>query len=119
MLDDPFERRRAERRYAMNFLDYEILSPEGEIIGRGLARTLNMSVSGLLLETGQFFEAGQFLRITLGLENELVQVTGRVAYSRPIDDSLCTTGVQFVEFAEAERRIFQHYFALLRATPVS
>ncbi|MCM2264760.1 MAG: PilZ domain-containing protein [Desulfuromonadales bacterium] len=118
MLDDPFERRRAERRYAMNFLDYEIVSSEGETIGRGLARTLNVSASGLLLETGQFFEAEQLLRITLGLENELVQVTGRVAYSRPIDDSLCTTGVQFVEFAEAERRIFQRYFELLSTAPV-
>lgn len=113
MLDDPFERRRAERRYAMNFLDYEIISPEGEIMGRGLARTLNVSASGLLLETGQFFEAGQLLRITLGLENELVQATGQIAYSRPVDDSLCSTGVHFIEFTEAERRIFQHYFEKL------
>lgn len=118
MLDDPFERRRAERRYAMNFLDYEIVSPAGEIIGRGLARTLNVSASGLLLETGQFFEPGQFLRITLGLENELVQVTGQIAHSRPVDDNLCSTGVQFIEFAEAERRIFQHYFELSSTAPV-
>lgn len=118
MLDDPFERRRAERRYAMNFLDYEIVSPTGDILGRGLARTLNVSASGLLLETGQFFEPGQILRITLGLENELVQVTGQVAHSRPIDDSLCSTGVQFVEFSEAERRIFLQYFEQLGSTPV-
>ncbi|NJC87048.1 MAG: PilZ domain-containing protein [Desulfuromonas sp.] len=118
MLDDPFERRRAERRYAMNFLDYEIVSPDGEILGRGLARTLNVSASGLLLETGQFFEAGQLLRITLGLENELVQMTGQIAYSRPIDDNLCSTGVHFIEFADSERRTFQHYFELLSTAPV-
>lgn len=117
MLDDPFERRRAERRYAMNFLDYEIVSPDGETIGRGLARTLNVSETGLLLETGQFFEQGQLLRITLGLENDLVALIGRVAHSQPLDDGLCSTGVQFVEFAEAEHRLFQRYFETLRENP--
>ena len=114
MLDDPFERRRAERRYAMNFLDYEVISPDGETIGRGLARTLNISDSGLLLETGQFFEAGQLLRITLGLENDLVQLTGHVVHSEPVSDELCSSGVQFLEFAEAERQTFRHYFQTLR-----
>ena len=110
MLDDPFERRRAERRYAMNFLDYEIVSPEGETLGRGLARTLNVSETGLLLETGQFFEPGQLLRITMGLENDLVQLTGRVAHSRPRDDDLCTTGVHFVEFDQAKPADFPPLF---------
>lgn len=114
MLDDPFERRQAERRYTMNFLDYEILSAEGETVGRGLARTLNVSATGLLLETGQFFEAGQALRITLGLKTELVQMVGRVAHSRPLNDNLCSTGVHFVEFTEADRRLFQRYFDTLK-----
>lgn len=116
MLDDPFERRRAERRYAMNFLDYEILSAEGETIGRGLARTLNISADGLLLETGQFFEAGQPLRITLALARDLVQLLGRVAHSRPLDDNLCGTGIYFVEFSDAERRIYQRYLESLTRT---
>jgi hypothetical protein len=114
MPDDPFEQRRSERRDAMNLLDYEIVSAEGETIGRGVACTLNVSTTGLLLETGQFFEVGQFLRITLELKEELIQLTGRVAHSQPIDDNLCSTGVQFVEFAEAERRLFQIYFEGLK-----
>ena len=73
MSDDPFERRQNERRYALNFLDYEILSQSGEVVGRGLARTLNVSETGLRLETGQFFDPEQQLRITLGLDNDLIQ----------------------------------------------
>jgi len=79
MSDDLFERRQAERRYALNFLDYEVLSATGEVLGRGLARTLNVSENGLRLETGQFFEPGQQLRITLGLDNDLIQVNGQVS----------------------------------------
>jgi hypothetical protein len=111
MHDDIFERRQAERRAALNLLDYEIVSLEGTVTGRGLARTVNLSETGLRLETGQFLEPGQTLRITLGLGNSLVQLTGRVVNSLPLDDDLCATGIQYVVFDPAEQRILAHYFA--------
>jgi hypothetical protein len=114
MSDDLFERRRAERRFSLNFLDYEILSHSGEVIGRGLARTLNVSKSGLRLETGQFFDPGQRMRITLGLHNELVQLTGRVVNSKPETDDLCSSGIIFLEFEPVDWRTYQKHFAALK-----
>lgn len=114
MKDDLFERRQAERKYALNFLDYEIISATGEVTGRGLARTLNVSDAGLRLETGQFFEPGQELRITLGLDNDLIQVSGRVVNSRPETDELCSSGVMFIEFDEADRETYRHHFEALK-----
>lgn len=114
MSDDLFERRQAERRYALNFLDYEIISQDGEVLGRGLARTLNVSETGLRLETGQFFEPGQQLRITLGLDNDLIQVNGRVVNSQPETDDLCSSGVMFIEFDEADQRTYQKHFSALK-----
>jgi len=114
MSDDLFERRQAERRYALRFLDYEVISDSGEILGRGLARTLNVSETGLRLETGQFFEPEQQLRITLGLGNDLIQVNGRVVSSQPETDELCTSGVMFIEFDEADRHTYQNHFATLK-----
>ncbi len=116
MSDDLFERRQAERRYALNFLDYEVISDTGAVLGRGLARTLNVSKTGLRLETSQFFEPGQQLRITLGLDNDLVQINGRVINSQPETDDLCTSGVMFLEFDEADRCTYQkHFDALINA----
>ncbi len=114
MSDDLFERRQTERRYALRFLDYEVLAESGEILGRGLARTLNVSETGLRLETGQFFEPEQKLRITLGLDNDLIQVNGRVVNSQPETDDLCTSGVMFIEFDEADRRTYQKHFEALK-----
>ncbi len=114
MSDDLFERRETERRYALNFLDYEIISTDGEILGRGLARTLNVSETGLRIETGQFFEPGQQLRITLGLDNDLIQVNGRVVNSQPETDELCSSGIMFIEFEEADRRTYQKHFDALK-----
>lgn len=115
MSDDLFERRRAERRYALNFLDYEVLSTSGEVLGRGLARTLDVSEVGLRLETGQFFEPGQKLRITLALRNELVQLRGRVVNSQPESDELCSSGIIILEFEPADRLIYRNYFTALKS----
>ena len=114
MSDDLFERRQTERRYALNFLDYEVLSDSGDVLGRGMARTLNVSETGLRLETSQFFEPGQRLRLTLSLDNDLVQVDGRVVNSQPENDDLCTSGVMFMEFEQADRHTYQKHFEALK-----
>ena len=115
MSDDLFERRHDERRYALNFLDYEILDENGKVTGRGLARTLNVSENGLRLETSHFFDPGQQLRITLGMKNDLVQLTGRVINSQPEDDDLCSSGVMFIEFSDADKKMYQKHFDALRS----
>ena len=114
MSDDLFERRQAERRGALKFLDYEILSSQGEVTGRGLARTLNVSENGLRLETGQFFEPDQKLRLTLGLDNDLLQINGRVINSQPENDELCSSGVMFLEFDDADRQTYQQHLEALK-----
>ena len=115
MNDDLFERRRAERRTTLNLLEYDILSPDGRVEGMGMARTVNISGTGLLLETGQFFEAGQQLRITLGLNNRLVKLIGKVVHSQPVDDELCNTGVVFIKFSDADRQAYQAYYKEISA----
>lgn len=114
MSDDPFERRQAERRYALNFLDYEILAAAGNVQGRGLARTLDISESGLRLETSQFFEPGQKLRLTIGLKNDMVQLVGQVVNCQPENDDLCRSGVLFLEFAVEQQELYQKHFLALR-----
>ena len=115
MSDGLFERRKETRRYALNFLDYEILCDSGEVSGRGLARTLNVSADGLRLETGQFFEPGQKLRITLGLQNDLVQVAGRVTNSQPENDELCSSGVLFIAFEGQDRDTYRKHYEALKS----
>ncbi len=114
MSDDLFERRQAERRYALRFLDYEVITATGEVASRGLARTLNVSETGLRLETGEFFEPEQRLRITLGLDNDLIQIDGRVINSQPETDELCSSGVMFLEFKETDCITYKKHFEALK-----
>lgn len=114
MTDTSADHRHAARCNDKNFLDFEIISPQGALVGRGLARTLNVSDSGLLLETDQPFAAGQTLRITLGLRDELVQITGSVAHSEANTAGLYNTGVHFLSFPEDDRAAYQHHLEALR-----
>lgn len=114
MNDDLFERRRGERHSSLNLLEYDVIAPDGHVEGMGMARTVNISETGLLLETGAFFEAGQQMRITVSLDNSLVKFTGRVVHSRPLDDDLCSTGVQFVEFQAEDQARFHSCMSRLR-----
>jgi len=114
MADTPAEQRCAVRSNDKNFLDYEMLSPEGDVVGRGFARTLNVSENGLLLETGQLFAAGQVLRITLGINDELVHLIGSVAHSEENATTLYSSGVCFLSFPEEGRAIYRHHLEALR-----
>lgn len=114
MQDNSFERRRDNRRYALKFLDYEVLDHNDKVCGRGLARTLNVSENGLRLETRDFFDPGTRLRITLGLENDLVQVVGQVMHSEPVGDDLSSAGVMFLAFAENDGNLYRSHFEAMQ-----
>ncbi len=114
MADSFVEQRATARSNDKNFLDYEVLSPEGSVIGRGLARTLNVSATGLLLETNQPFAPGQTLRITLGLRDELVQITGKIAHSEENAAALYNSGVCFLTFPEADRVTYRQHLEALQ-----
>ncbi len=114
MADSTVEHRRAARCSDKNFLDFEVVSSQGEVTSRGLARTLNVSASGLLLETAQQFDLGQTLRITLGLRDKMVQLIGTVAHSEPNVAGLFNTGVHFLGFSAENQATYLHHLATLR-----
>ena len=51
----------------------------------------------------------------LGLDNDLVQINGRVINSQPESDDLCSSGVMFLEFDEADRHTYQKHFTALKS----
>ena len=70
------ERREFIRRDSLNLLDYVVLDKEGTTEDHGMGRTLNVSENGILLETQISLPLSQLLLITLGLEEDLFDLTG-------------------------------------------
>ena len=88
------EKRKHARIDSLN-LSYFCLDENNQIIKQGMGRTLNVSESGILLETHFPIDQKHTIRLTLGLEEELVEITGRLVHSRTNRGGKYEVGIEF------------------------
>ena len=103
------ERRRYIRPESLNLLDFIIVDEQGVQGEYSMARTLNISVGGILMETHIPLQPGQQVMITLGLEDELVDVMGRIVRSTSQPDGMFHNGIEFFHASVEDRRIINRY----------
>ncbi|MFO7931003.1 MAG: PilZ domain-containing protein [Thermodesulfobacteriota bacterium] len=90
------EKRKHPRIETENEVDYILLDTNRERVGYGKARALNLSQSGVLLETETPLEGSFVILMTLDLDGNQVQVKGRIANTRESDKPGCyLTGIRF------------------------
>ena len=82
------ERRRYIRPESLNLLDYIVVDEQGVQGEYSMGRTLNISIGGILMETHVKLQVGQQVMITIGLEDELVDVMGRIVHSKDHHDGM-------------------------------
>jgi len=88
------EKRKHPRISSLN-LSYVCLDENNEIIKQGMGRSLNVSESGILLETHFPIDDQLIVTLTLGLEEELVDIKGRPVHTRINDDGKYEVGIEF------------------------
>ena len=94
------EKRRHIRIDSLN-LSHITVSEEGEIVYQGMGRTLNLSESGILLETKFEIPAGDLLMLSIGLEDDLMELKGKVVFSKETEPGVHKTGIEFTDTGEA------------------
>lgn len=103
------ERRRYIRPESLNLLDYIIVDEKGVQGEYSMGRTLNISIGGILMETHIKLQAGQQVMITIGLQDELVDVMGRVVHSTLYNDGMYHNGIEFFHASVEDRRVINKY----------
>jgi hypothetical protein len=103
------ERRRYIRPESLNLLDYIVVDEQGVQSEYSMGRTLNISIGGILMETHIKLQGGHQVMITLGLEDELIDVMGRITHSTPYDDGMYHNGIEFFHASIEDRRIINKY----------
>jgi len=99
------EKRRYKRIKTNTPLTYVCLDRRGNPIDQGIARTLDISQGGLLMETKVPIEA-KFIQLTsIGIKNELIKIKVKVAYCREEKSKNFHVGVRFLENNERIREI--------------
>jgi len=110
----PTEHRLCIRKNSLYLLDYLIIDQHGLQTTYSMGRTLDVSENGLKLETNQKISKGDTLLITVGLEDELVDLRGEVVHTE-ILDGCHITGIEFLDISAEGRRIFKKYSEAFRS----
>jgi hypothetical protein len=111
------EKRKTDRINTLN-LFYILLNDEDTAVHQGMGRTLNLSETGILLETHFPIESGYTVTISIGLAEDLVAVKGKAVHQRQLEDGSIDTGICFVEVTDAAIQVIRK-FVQTYGTPLS
>ena len=102
------EKRKHARIDSLN-LSYFCLDENNQVIKQGMGRTLNVSESGILLETHFPIDEKHTITLTLGLEEDLVEISGRPVHSRTNPDGKHQVGIEFLETNKKARNVLKQF----------
>ena len=89
-------KRKHERIRSLN-LSYVCLDEDQNIVKQGMGRTLNISESGILLETHFLIELQHIVQLTVSLEEDLLDLKGKPVHVQSIDGGKFQIGIEFVD----------------------
>ena len=104
-------KRKHERLEALNLLSYVTLDPDGKAWNQGMGRTLNISESGLQLETHEPIDTKYTLLISIGIEDELIEIKGKVAYTNRGEGKMFEAGIEFIQVSKEDLVILKKYIS--------
>jgi hypothetical protein len=102
------DKRKHKRLVSLN-LSYVCLDEGQKAVKQGMGRTLNVSESGILLETYFPIQPGHTVILSIGLKDDLVDIKGRLIHSRSKKDGVYEVGIEFVEPGEEARRVVRDF----------
>ncbi|UCE55925.1 MAG: hypothetical protein JSV31_10915 [Desulfobacterales bacterium] len=92
---DAKDRRKHTRVKTNNLISHESISTEGQLVSSSMGKALNVSRSGILLETANPIEAEYVSLTTVDLDNNLMEMKGRLIYCRETDSGMYQSGINF------------------------
>lgn len=102
------DKRKHARYDTLNLFYITVL--EGEtVVHQGMGRTLNVSESGILLETRFPVKADSQVALSIGFEEEILEIQGQAVYCKPGGDGIHETGVSFASLDGPTRSILLNY----------
>lgn len=104
-------KRKHERVDALNLLSYVTIDSDGKEWNQGMGRTLNISESGLQLETNEPIQTKYVLLISIGIEDQLVDIKGKVVYTNRGDAAMFETGIEFIEVKPEAMTVLKRYIS--------
>jgi len=102
------KKRKFIRWDAIHLLDYIVIDQDGSKGRYSMGRTLDVSLNGIKMETSYELPLEAELEITVSLEEDIVDLTGRVTHQAQ-KGGRYISGIEFVKMSAEGRRIFRLY----------
>jgi len=102
-------KRKNPRVKTSNGVSYVCIEENGNEIEQGMGKTIDISLGGILLETSVRIESKYILIATIDLKGNLIEIRGKVAYSRKIESGDFLNGIQFLETPERQFKIIAEF----------
>ena len=103
-------KRKHERIESLN-LSYICLDEDKNIVKQGMGRTLNISESGILLETHFPIESKHTLQLTISLEEDLLDIKGKPIHIRSIQGGKYQIGIEFLDLDQKSTKILKKFIS--------
>ncbi len=103
------KKRTSQRFDSLNLISYECMDENNNIIQQGIGRTINLSETGILLETQALMELNTLIVMSAGLKDELIEIKGKIVHCKKADNKKFEIGVHFLEKDQTVKRIIKEY----------
>jgi len=102
-------KRKNPRVKTSNSVSYVCIDENGNEIEQGMGKTIDISLGGMLIETSVPIESKYILIATIDLKGNLIEIRGKVVYSRKNESREFLTGIQFLETPERQIKIIAKF----------
>jgi len=108
------DRRKHVRINALNLISYSCIDETVQAVAQGMGRTLNVSQDGILLETHVPIDPKHTVALAIGLEDDLINIKGRVVFSMAGGEERFEAGIEFIDTDEAALEVLKKYIKAFR-----
>ena len=102
--------RKHERIDSQNLL-YLCVKENGDVIQQGMGKTLNVSESGIRLETHFPMDSNLIVWMTIGFEDDVVDIKGKIE-NYIVKQNTYEFGIRFLDMDQRSRSILHEYVKL-------
>lgn len=108
------EHRNYHRIDSANLLAYTCRNRRGEIREQAMGRTLNISETGILLETHKRMDTRHTISLSIGFSNHVLDINGIIKWSRKNRRGMYQSGIEFFGIDEKSMRTLKKYVEKIR-----
>lgn len=106
------DRRRHARTESHNLVSYACRDEKGHGAGEGMGRGLNVSEGGILLQADAVLLPSWTVLLSFALQDEVLDLKGRIAYSRKRPDGGYEAGIQFLPCDQKKIRLLRQFLTI-------